>query len=106
MTNSFLARFEALSHARFRRHGLADEAVYRPASGPGIPCGAYVERSAAQTGELGQVTYDATTVEILRSDVPSPARGARIDLATGESLRLDSLQSQDEASTVWVVGTQ
>lgn len=104
MTNSFLARFEALAHARFRRHGLADEAVYRPAAGPGIPCGVYVERAAGRTGDVGQVVFDATTVEILRADVPAPARHARIDLASGESLRLEELQSQDEASTVWVVG--
>lgn len=113
MSNHGLSDLDALIHGAMSSAGVGDHAEYRATpNSPTVPCRVYVNRAMQQMGDFGQVSGARVLLEILRSDVADPVRGAVVTLVdpvtrlpTGEAFRLESLDAgTDESMSRWVVG--
>lgn len=85
--------------------GFADAASYlAPAAGPALPCTVLVDRAAQFFDEQRGVAGTRVLVTLLLAEVPAPERKGVVMLTdTGESFRLDQLESRDESQQRWVV---
>jgi hypothetical protein len=112
MTNSALARLDAVIHRRLAAAGLAEKpasARYSVAGvAPFLPVRCYVDRGMQTAGEFGPVAGSRIVVGLLRADVPEPIQGATVELmADGLPIERFTLEapdaSSDESLSRWVV---
>jgi hypothetical protein len=65
-----------------------------------VPARVMVDEAQQLVGDFSRIPGKTASITLLRADVPSPARGARVTV-DGVVWELDTSISQDTGSTVW-----
>lgn len=102
MSNAFLAEFDAIAHSMFADAGTADTGTYNAMTdgAADVPARVRVDEGQQLVGDFARVPGKTASITLLRADVPSPARGARVTVGS-VVWELDTSISQDTGSTVW-----
>lgn len=97
-----LQKYDGVMAAAFRAAGLADGATYDGGNGV-VPVTVYVDELSQSAGD-DAMTLNAvqTLIRLLRSEVPSPARGASVTV-DGKTYTLLDLVEEDQSLSTWSV---
>ena len=101
---AFMQQLDADMAAAFVDAGMADAATYQsPTSATLVPCTVMLDQpEITRLDRDGPSTGPLTEITLLRAEVPSPQRGAKVTI--GELVyRLDELTHDDAGHTRWAV---
>jgi hypothetical protein len=102
MTNDFIDRFERLAHRNFQRAGMADSATFKQRSTDDpVEASVYIDR-AVQFMAGDAVTGPKTVIEFVAPGIIPTKPGGTVTIGA-ESWKLSKKESDDEASSRWIV---